>query len=548
MKTFFKQYLFELLLFLVFLVFSGWLMWHTFGYANGQILIAAKAWSDFGSHIPLIRSFSLGSNLTDLQYPIFPGEPIRYHFLFYLFVGFLERLGLRLDFALNLPSAFSFAFLLFSVYLLAREIFKSRAVALLSVLLFLLNGSFSFVEFFKNHPLSWMTPGQIATNTAFPSFGPYDQKIVSAFWNLNIYTNQRHLALPFALLLFLVFVLFRQERKKKNFSPFLIFGGGIFIGVLPFAHSSIFLMAVIVLGMMFILLKNQRLNILAISMVGSLMSLPRVIFLKQTASFIPRVELGYLAPHPLTIANFLNYWLFNLGLCLFLIPVGFVLAPKQGRKLFVSFLPLFILGNVVQLSAEMAGNHKFFNVFLAVGDIFVSAAIIKIWQRGMAGKVAAFVLLFFVTFSGVIDFFAVKNDFFYKIDDYPKSVEVSWIKENTPKSAVFLNSSYLYNPASLAGRKIFLGWPYFAWSLGYDTNGRDRLMREMLNASDLEGFCRAVHSNKIGYIELSNPDSNSELAINFDFFKNNFEEIFKNPKTNLFIFNTEGCFKGPNRK
>src|SRR5574340_918749 len=102
-------YLPEICLSIAAFCFSVWLMFHTFSYQSGSMLIAIKAWSDFASHIPLIRSFSLGNNFPP-EYPIFPGEPIRYHFLFYLLVGLLEKAGLRIDWALNLPSALSFFF------------------------------------------------------------------------------------------------------------------------------------------------------------------------------------------------------------------------------------------------------------------------------------------------------------------------------------------------------------------------------------------------------------------------------------------------------
>jgi hypothetical protein len=67
-------------------------MFSTFSYKDGNMLIASKAWSDFASHIPLIRSFSFGNNFPP-QYPLFSGPPIKYHFLFYAFVGLLEKLG-----------------------------------------------------------------------------------------------------------------------------------------------------------------------------------------------------------------------------------------------------------------------------------------------------------------------------------------------------------------------------------------------------------------------------------------------------------------------
>src|SRR3989304_6961080 len=70
-------------LFLLLFLFSFYLMFYTFGYdaKRSTMLIAPKLWSDFGAHIPLIRSFSMGDNWPPAS-PLYPGEPIRYHFGF----------------------------------------------------------------------------------------------------------------------------------------------------------------------------------------------------------------------------------------------------------------------------------------------------------------------------------------------------------------------------------------------------------------------------------------------------------------------------------
>ncbi len=512
-------------------------MWHTFGYSNGEMVIAAKAWSDFGSHIPLIRSFSLGNNWPP-EYPIFSGEPIRYHFLFYFLVGFLEKLGLRIDYALNIPSAVSFFMLLSSIYLLAKELFKSRFVATLSVLLFLFNGSFSYLEFFKTHPLSVSTIGDILTSSTFPSFGPYDGKVVSAFWNLNIYTNQRHLALPFSLLIILVFFLLRVRPHTKISWP-LVFLGSIFLGVLPFAHSSIFVMAVLVLGMGILLFPALRKTVFLILLLGVFLSIPRILFLGQIASFIPSVVIGFLTEPPVSLASFARYWFMNLGLSSLLIPLGFLLSEKKPRGVLLLFLPLFLVGNLVQFTSEMAGNHKFFNVFLAVGNVFTAFAIYKIWRVRALGKLIATSLILLVTLSGVIDFFAVKNDSAISIDNYPKSPDISWIKNNTPEDSVFLNTSYIYNPASIAGRKIFLGWPYFSWSLGYDTDLRDLEQRTMLSGRSLHDTCALINKHNIAYVVQT---SQKDLETDSEFFEKNFARVYNNPETDMTIYSTERCF------
>ncbi len=526
-QKFLKRFWPETILFATAFVFSSWLMWHTFSYQNHTFYIATKAWSDFAAHLPLIRSFSWGFNWPP-QYPLFPGQSIHYHFLFYALVGFLEKAGLSIDWALNLPSVLVFMTLILAIYFLAKLFFKSRFVSFLSVILFLFNGSLSFLEFFKLHPISLRTPIEIWQNNNFPSFGPYDGKIVSAFWNLNIYTNQRHLALAFVLILgAIIFILkpIAQNQKITSRRTILI---GLLLGAMPFIHSAGFIMAIIIFASLFLLLKNQRQSLLIITLMALVLGLPQI-FLTQGAGATRNFQLspGYLIAGHLTLVNFINYWGLNLGLSLFLIPLGFFKANSLAKKVFLAFCSLFLIGNLFQFSPEIAANHKFFNLFLIVGNIFTAYALFLAWQRKILGKILVAVLIFFLTLSGFIDFFPIKNDPLYAIDDAPKNPDIEWIKENTPPSSVFLNSSYLYNPASLAGRKIFLGWPYFAWSAGYDTNKRSETLRNILNPSNLPSVCSILKKEHLDYIEIEEPNSLENVSINYNFFKQNFIEIFK---------------------
>lgn len=511
-------------------------MFSTFGYKNGQMLIATKAWSDFASTIPLIRSFSLGSNFPP-QYPLFPGEPIHYHFLFYLLVGILEKLEIRIDFALNIPSSLSFFALLLMIYYLARRIFKSKGVAILSVILFLFNGSFSFLEFFKTHSLSRNILNDVITNRAFPSFGPYDQKMVSAFWNLNIYTNQRHLAGAFAISLFIIYLFLMPNFKKRkvNFKISILLG--IILGFFFYFHLAVFLMTAIVLILLSLLFKELRLSCLIILIIAGVIVIPQYLYLQSgSSSFKPFFSPGYLDSFNLTFFSFIKYWFYNLGLHSILIPIGFFLSSKNLKKIFMTFFVFFIIGNLIQFSPEIAANHKFFNYFMLIGTMFSAFALVWLWKRNVMLKPIVIVLFFFLILSGIIDFFPIYNDSKITLADYPINPSVKWIKDNTPKNSVFLNTQYLYDTASLAGRKIFLGWPYFAWSAGYDTLTRDNLRKSLLNSTSLDLFCTEVLKNKINYVELNK--ENIEFPINYSFFETNLIKEYENIQAQYKIYGT----------
>lgn len=528
-----KPYAFEIVFFLICFIFTSWLMISTFSYQDGQMLIASKAWSDFASHIPLIRSFSFGWNFPP-EYPLFAGEPIHYHFLFYAFVGILERLGIRIDYALNAPSVIGFFSLLVVLYFFSKKIFKSRAIAILSVLFFLFNGSLSFLYFAQKHPLNQNFINTIITGATFSSFHPYGDGLVSAFWNLNIYTNQRHLAAAFAFSLVVLFIFLLPVFKRVKGSISLSLLLGLVLGFSYFFHIAAFGMTSVVILIFSLLFSKIRNSGILILMFAGTIAYPQYGYMTSSSqSFHAILKLGYLTPSPVTLESFMNYWALNLGLHLILIPIGFILASKIAKKIFIAFFVFFIIGNFFQFSTEMAANHKFFNYFMLIGNMFSAFVLVYMWKKNIYLKPLVVALFFFLIFSGIIDFFPIYNDSKLILRD-SINPDVQWIRKNTPQNAVFLNTSYLYTPESLAGRKILIGWPYFAWSQGYDTFSRSSQIREALSSNNKLKICSFMEKNLVNYI--STTTASEDFPFQNAWFEKNLKAIYKNPTSNLIIY------------
>ncbi len=530
-----------LVIFFIAFLFSWWLMFSSFSYNKGFLQISSKSWSDFASHIPLIRSFSLGSNFPP-QYPLFPGPHIKYHFIFFAFAGFLEKMGIRIDYALNIPSIIGFTALILIIYIFSKMIFKSAAVGILSVLFFIFNGSLNFIKFFILHPLSANTISDIVSNQRFISFGPYDNSIISAFWNLNIYTNQRHLAMSYAVSLVLIFFLLKPylENKKPNLKTGLL--TGIVFGLSFFLNIAVFMMTGIIFAVLFIFSKNNRLNIFIAIFVGGLIGFFQYLYLQQGAS-VSQISsyVGYLANNNgLTLFSFLSYWLQNLGLHFILIPLGFLLSSKKIRQVFLAFFALFIIGNLFKFSPEIAANHKFFNLFMIIGVMFSSYAIYRLWIKKIFLRPFVIIVFFLLIFSGIIDFFPIFNDYKITLADYPVSKDISWVIKNTKPNSIFLNTNYLYDNASLAGRKIFLGWPYFAWSQGYNTVKRDDLRKKLLTTENLSFLCKTSNAYKIEYIEEDryNPVDPNQIKIS-NLIDSSFKISYENKITGYKIYSVD---------
>ncbi len=535
-----QKYQTEILVFLIGLLIGSYLMFSTFGSTSQTIEISSKAWSDFASHIPLIRSFSLGSNFPP-QYPLFPGVPINYHFLFYFFVGLFESVGIPIGLALNIPSILGFSFLILMIYLISNLIFKSKSVGILSVIFFLFNSSLSYFYYFKDKSLSLQSILQIPDITDFQSFAPYGDGIISAFWNLNIYTNQRHLALSFGLSMFVIYFFIKPllKGRKENLKMTLLLG--ILLGASFFLHLAVLFMTSVVILILGIIFKQIRKSAFIILFTAAVVSFPQYLYISSNQGYNPILNFGFILDDPITLVNFSKFWIFNLGLSLLLIPIGFVLSNKNQKKILVAFFSLFIIGNVIQFSPEISANHKFFNYFLLVGNMFSAFILVKLWNKKHFFKPVVLILFFFMIFGGIIDFFPIYNDRRLEISDYRSDDRINWIINNTAPDSVFLNTTFLYNPASLAGRKIFLGWPYFAWSQGYDTNTRGNIMRKILGNENKYEACELLKENNIDYIEIKiqNPPDPDIPPIS-TLFEEEFKKIYNNNSEDYFIYNVAG--------
>ncbi|MBI2008621.1 hypothetical protein HYS82_03130 [Candidatus Amesbacteria bacterium] len=492
---------------------SFWLMWHTLSY-NSQshtILISGKYWSDFGGHLPLIRSFSKGSNWPP-EYATFPGVPIRYHFIFYFFAGLLEKTGLRLDWALNLPSALGFFLLLVLIYLFSFRLFQRHLVSFLSVIFFLFNGSLSWLDFLQKNNIS-----DLPKLIPFPSFGPWNGSQISAFWNLNIYTNQRHLGLSFAIALLIINLLYIRRY---------IFVVGFLTGLLLMLNQAAFLVAVLFIAWFFLVDSKLRLPLI----ISSLGGLPWLYFSLRTipiSSGITYHPLFLLQP-PLNLSTILRYWFFNIGPHLILIPLGFLLSPRRAKILILPLLVLFIAPNIWQFSVDMINNHKFFNFFLFVGSMYSAYALSR--------YKLLLVLVPLLILGGIVDFFPVKNDTYGSLPDIQANPDAAYFLTHTPPDSIVLNSYWYYHPASLAGRKIFNGYSYFSWALGYDQVPRERLTVNIYTAPDKLTACRLLKSNHISFIEL-NDHPEGFIKPNWDLWKNQFTPVYRNPASGTSVYN-----------
>jgi hypothetical protein len=200
------------------LAVSSWIMIQRLG--GDPLQVSLNTWGDTGLHIGIARSFSQGDNFPPAL-PIFSGETIRYHFGFDFFAGALERLGLPIQWAFNLPGALGFTAIMVMLVELARYLWRSTAVGVVAAVLFVTNGSLAFLRYFALYPTIWeaLKPEHWWNHDRYLAIGPFGgSEQISLFLTLNPYLTQTHLIVAMALVLFVGYALLRHLRGPGGIS------------------------------------------------------------------------------------------------------------------------------------------------------------------------------------------------------------------------------------------------------------------------------------------------------------------------------------------
>lgn len=520
---------FEILLLIFFLLFSIWLFNKSFGYNTEQnsFRIARHQIGDFGLHLSLIRSFSWGNNYFPVESPFFPGFSLPYHYYFDFLVGLLEKIGFRIDIAFNGLSVLFFTALLYFIYKLPQVIFyKSRVIGIISVVLFVFHSNLTFIDFLREKGISknlfldlWLLPDYL-------NKGPFDGSIISLFFTLNVYLNQRHFIAGLTISMFIFFIFLSKIINNKNISYEKVILLGFLLGLISRFHTLTFFSTSIVLFTLLLIFKHFRFILPFFAPAALLFFFHANDILLQNMQHL-FFNPGFLSQKPLSFYNFVYFWLANIGISLFLIPIAVWLSKKKHKIIFLSFFPLFIIGNIFQLSFRIDHNHSIFNFFFIFANFYIAYLLTTFLLNTNIKRFVFVILMFLLTISGVIDIFAIKNDFQFYLEDAPKNRLMKWIRTNTNKNDIFLSRQEILDSVTLSGRKNFLGHDYYLSVMGYDYYPRLVRVKTYFEANS-QDMLEKMRKESITYIVIPNESAaDFNYIVNKDFFRKNLPVVYE---------------------
>ena len=150
----------------------------------------------------------------------------------------------------------------------------------------------------------------------------------------------------------------------------------------------------------------------------------------------------------------------------------------------------------------------------------------------LAGIVLAAILMVPLTATGVSEWATYVNINRNPLVTDMNSPVTRWIAENTEPSDVFLTPyTWSMNRFILAGRPMYYGWPYYAWSAGHDTNTRDTIYQWLISGcdNDVNEFTRYCKERNIKYLiidsDFYNLNLDSGVELNKEFVERNLKQV-----------------------
>ncbi len=560
-----KAFRLELLYVAAVVLLANLLMWVTFFVKGEQLYVGLSVFSDFSPHIGMIRSFSYGNNFPT-AYPHYGGEDIKYHFMFQFLAGNLEYLGLRIDYAFNLPSIISFISAFFLLYLLAVKITGRLWGGVLAGLFFAFRSSKTLFLYLADVAQGTGIREALSENTEFISSTPNENW---GLWNLNVYCNQRHLAFGLAAI-FLILLLFlprlyetfqglREDGRdgtkkpkggraaKRSDSPRSIIkrifftregwevgelrtpiASGLLLGSLSFFHGAAVIALLSILFIMAVV-SRRRLEYLITALLAVALSFLQTKLFIRGSAMETQFLFGFIAENK-TIFGVLSYLDRLLGILPWVLLAALCLERGANRYLLAAFAAPLVFAFTVSLTVDVTVNHKYIMISCILLGILAAAVVIKLMERKefFCGAVGA-VLILLLTGTGIYDLTVVLKK------NTPETAIVldlnheltRWVEAHSNSQDLFLTSNYSLNQVVLGGAMLYEGWPYYAWSAGYDTDYRAAQVKLMYEADTPSVLKALAEDNGIRFIIVDRDNRNSmDYIVNEDTIRETYECVY----------------------
>jgi hypothetical protein len=325
-------------------------------------------------------------------------------------------------------------------------------------------------------------------------------------------------------------------KPGASFRPDDIKGAGflgLILGLGAFWNGALIIAALLILGTAILWAPKRGDLLLCCAIAAVLAMLEARFFIRTGPTIAPKLHIGFLAPAA-TIGSIATYYVLLLGLLVPLLAIAFWMLTRQGRWLLASVLVPIIFATTFTFTPDVTVNHKFVNVSVRVASIFVALLIVRLFDSGRRGRIAAGVLCLALTATGMIDLVTLWN-----LNDEKRTHDLGdpmlqWAIHETDPKAVFAAPPVYHHLVYFTGRQSYLGLPYWAESAGYDAARRKALLSRIYESGSHDEVQRIASSEGISYVIVDDAARAQYPHLSETVFKEGFPVAFSRGSTQVY--------------
>ena len=551
----------EIILFTVVAVFVTWMMFYVFHMKDGILYSGFSVFGDYAPHTAMMRSFSKGNNFPT-QYPHYGGQDVKYHFMFQFLVGNLEYLGMRIDIGYNLVSIFSLVGFLMILYAISYRMFRSFWAGAAAIVFFFFRSGTAFWQYLWEHFRAGDLAETLRENTSFIGYTTNENW---GLWNFNVYLNQRHLAFGLLIVAAAVWIfmewleagcshsekgiawigkrIFSKEAWVcRNVEAAVLLG--VFLGLTAFWNGAALIGGLLILAGMAVFSDGKLDYAICAALAVFFSELQSKIFVSGSV-MSPSFYWGFLAENK-SLIGVIGYLAEISGFFFVGLVVTAVFLKRKERAVLFGFLLPLVFAFLVSLTPDINVNHKYVMVAYAFTAVFWGWTVREIFLAGKTGwkkwlgRVVCGILCICLTLTGIYDYVIIlrDNDSGHRVTVNMNSDLTDWLSENLHKDDLLLTPEYTMDEVTMAGVMLYCGWPYYAWSAGYDTYYRAEQAVTIYTTDDQNVLKETVKQEKITYILFEDGMSFESQECREDIIRETYPLVYTSEDGRIRIYET----------
>ena len=551
----------EIILFTVVAVFVTWMMFYVFHMKDGILYSGFSVFGDYAPHTAVMRSFSRGNNFPT-QYPHYGGQDVKYHFMFQFLVGNLEYLGMRIDIGYNLVSIFSLVGFLMILYAISYRMFRSFWAGAAAIVFFFFRSGTAFWQYLWEHFRAGDLAETLRENTSFIGYTTNENW---GLWNFNVYLNQRHLAFGLLIVAAAVWIfmewleagcshsekgiawigkrIFSKEAWVcRNVETAVLLG--VFLGLTAFWNGAALIGGLLILAGMAVFSDGKLDYAICAALAVFFSELQSKIFVSGSV-MSPSFYWGFLAENK-SLIGVIGYLAEISGFFFVGLVVTAVFLKRKERAVLFGFLLPLAFAFLVSLTPDINVNHKYVMVSYAFTAVFWGWTEREIFLAGKTGwkkwlgRVVCGILCICLTLTGIYDYVIIlrDNDSGHRVTVNMNSDLTDWLSENLHKDDLLLTPEYTMDEVTMAGVMLYCGWPYYAWSAGYDTYYRAEQAVTIYTTDDQNVLKETVKQEKITYILFEDGMSFESQECREDIIRETYPLVYTSEDGRIRIYET----------